>query len=72
MVAYDRNWYDENVRNRIFSENALLRRIDDDDDEGDHDDGNEAINDDQAVSGTQRGGVTKYGQSMTKALVLAT
>lgn len=29
VIAYDRNWYDENVRHRIFSENSLLRRIGD-------------------------------------------
>lgn len=36
VIAYDRNWYDENVRHRIFSENALLRRIDDDHEEDEH------------------------------------
>lgn len=29
VVTYDRKWYEQNIRNRIFSQNALLRRIDD-------------------------------------------
>lgn len=30
IVTHDRKWYEENIRNRVFNQNALLRRIDDD------------------------------------------
>lgn len=35
VVTYDRKWYEENIRDRIFSPNSLLRRIDDGIDESD-------------------------------------
>lgn len=44
VVTYDRKWYEENIRNRIFSANSLQRRIDDDD-EGSEVDGTQFHND---------------------------
>lgn len=35
IVTHDRKWYEQNIRNRIFSQNALQRRIDETDDEHD-------------------------------------
>lgn len=29
VITYDRKWYEQNIRNRIFSQNTLLRRIED-------------------------------------------
>lgn len=29
IVTHDRKWYEQNIRNRIFSQNALQRRIED-------------------------------------------
>lgn len=31
VITHDRNWYEQNIRNRIFSQNVLQRRIEDDD-----------------------------------------
>lgn len=33
VVTHDRKWYEQNIRNRIFSQNALQRRIEDSDEE---------------------------------------
>lgn len=33
VVTHDRKWYEQNIRNRIFSQNALQRRIEDTDEE---------------------------------------
>lgn len=32
VVTHDRTWYEQNIRNRIFNQNALQRRIEEDDD----------------------------------------
>lgn len=34
VITHDRNWYEQNIRNRIFSQNVLQRRIIEDDDDG--------------------------------------
>lgn len=31
VITHDRKWYEQNIRNRIFSQNVLQRRIEDDD-----------------------------------------
>lgn len=33
VITYDRKWYEQNIRNRIFSQNSLLRHIDDDEEQ---------------------------------------
>lgn len=33
VVTHDRKWYEQNIRNRIFSQNALQRKIEDSDEE---------------------------------------
>lgn len=30
VVTYDRKWFEQNIKHRVFSQNSLLRRIDDD------------------------------------------
>lgn len=35
VITHDRKWYEQNIRNRIFSQNVLQRRIEDDDEGGD-------------------------------------
>lgn len=35
VITYDRKWYEENIRDRIFNQNTLLRRIDDGFDQSD-------------------------------------
>lgn len=35
VITHDRKWYEQNIQNRIFNQNALQRRIEDDDDGGD-------------------------------------
>lgn len=32
VITHDRTWYEQNIKNRIFSQNALQRRIDETDD----------------------------------------
>lgn len=34
VITHDRKWYEQNIKNRIFSQNALQRRIEDSDGEG--------------------------------------
>lgn len=33
VITHDRKWYEQNIRNRIFSQNALQRRIEESDDD---------------------------------------
>lgn len=33
VVTHDRKWYEQNIKNRIFSQNALQRRIEDSDED---------------------------------------
>lgn len=50
VITHDRKWYEQNIRNRIFSQNALQRRIEENDDTINNDDEQQH----QQVSGNGR------------------
>ncbi|XP_055301496.1 uncharacterized protein LOC129568021 isoform X2 [Sitodiplosis mosellana] len=58
VVTHDRKWYEQNIRNRIFSQNALQRRIEDSDAEQQLSNGKMCV-----VNGT----VYRSGSAMTSS-----
>lgn len=45
IITHDRKWYETNIRNRIFSQNALQRRIEDSEEDQQFSNGKSMFND---------------------------